>query len=309
MKAAEDSIGKKLAGFISVVVLMGGILGSIYLARRNYRQGRSDREGAFRLALVMFGLEMLLWLCRSHFTLSLDVIGSFVLAISTGLFISGLTWVLYLALEPWVRRRWPHAIISWSRLLAGQFRDPLVGRDILLGTMLGILWILIFQIHGIRLIQLGGVPGLGQPEFLMGGREALGTWLIQIPTSITSTLLFFLLLLGLKAILRKDWLAAIAFVAIYALPRGLTSQHVGVELPTQILAYAIAVMIVFRFGLIPLAVAIFTVNMIDNIPLTTDLSAWYVGTSVLAILSLIAIATWGFYTSLGGQPLLKMDIE
>jgi hypothetical protein len=121
--------------------------------------------------------------------------------------------------------------------------------------------------------------------------------------------LFFLLLLGLKAILRKDWLAAIAFVAIYALPRGLTSQHVGVELPTQILAYAIAVMIVFRFGLIPLAVAIFTVNMIDNIPLTTDLSAWYVGTSVLAILSLIAIATWGFYTSLGGQPLLKMDIE
>ena len=32
---------------------------------------------------------------------------------------------------------------SWSRLLSGQFRDPLVGRDILFGVMLGMTWILI----------------------------------------------------------------------------------------------------------------------------------------------------------------------
>ena len=32
--------------------------GAALLARRNYRQGRGDREGAARLAIVMFGLEM-----------------------------------------------------------------------------------------------------------------------------------------------------------------------------------------------------------------------------------------------------------
>ena len=42
------------------------VLGIIHLARLNYRQGRCDREGAFRLASVMFVLEMLLWLCRGH---------------------------------------------------------------------------------------------------------------------------------------------------------------------------------------------------------------------------------------------------
>jgi hypothetical protein len=257
----------------------------------------------------MFGLDMLLWLCRSHFTLSLDAIGSSLIAIGTGIFVSAATWMLYLALEPFVRRRWPHAIISWSRLLSGEFRDPLVGRDILLGVMLGVLWILIFQLHSIRAMYLGAAPGLGQSEYLMGGREALGAWLVQIPSSIISTLFFFLLLLGLKAILRNNWLAAIVFVGIYAVPSGLTSTHVALDLPTQILAYAIAVVIVFRFGLIPLAVAIFTTNMAANIPMSADLSAWYMSTSVLAILSVVAMAGWGFYHSLGGQALWKLETE
>ena len=47
-------------------------------------------------------------------------------------------WMLYLALEPYVRKRWPETIISWTRVLAGRFRDPLVGRDILLGCLLGV---------------------------------------------------------------------------------------------------------------------------------------------------------------------------
>lgn len=306
MKAPEDPRGKKISSILYIIISMAGMVAALYLARRNYRQGRCDLKGAFRLATVMFGLDMLLWVCRSHFTLSLDAIGSLLMAVGTSIFVSAATWMLYLALEPFVRRRWPHAIISWSRLLSGEFRDPLVGRDILLGVMLGILWVLIFQIQSIRTMYLGAAPGLGQSESLMGGREALGAWLFHIPSSIISTLFFFLLLLGLKAILRNNWLAAIAFVAIYAVPHSLTSAHVGLDLPIQILAYAIAVVIVFRFGLIPLAVAIFTTNMAGNIPMSSDLSAWYMPTSVLEILSIVAIAGWGFYHSLGGQPLWEL---
>jgi hypothetical protein len=217
--------------------------------------------------------------------------------------------LLYLALEPWVRRRWPQTIISWSRLLSGQFRDPLVGRDILFGVMLGMVWMLIFQIHAIPLMRMGAAPGTGQVEYLMGGREALGAWLTQIPSSILGTLQFFFILLGMKVVLRKDWLAAIAFVALFALPRGLSSTYMAVELPTEILVYAIAVFIVFRFGLIPLAFAIFTINMLANVPLTADFSAWYMPASVLALLSVAAIAAWGFYHSLGGEPLWRPEID
>jgi serine/threonine-protein kinase len=308
MKNPEDSAGKRETQVVTLALILALLLGATYLARRNLRQGRGDREGAFRLASLMFAMEMLLWLCRGHLVPGLETLGLFVIAVSTGLFVSGTTWVLYLALEPWVRRRWPQAIISWSRLLSGQFRDPLVGRDILLGVMLGVLWILIFQIRAIPMFQMGSSPGLASTEYLIGGRTALGIWLMQIPVSILGTLQFFFLLLGLKVVMRKDWLATMAFIAIFALPRGLTSSYPTVEVPTQILVYAIAVLIVYRFGLVPLACAIFTVNMMANLPFTADLSAWYMPASGLAVLSVAALAGWGFYQSLGGEPIWRPEI-
>jgi serine/threonine-protein kinase len=309
MKSPEDSTGKKVQQVLEIVLFLSLLLGAVLLARQNYRRGRGDRAGALRLASVMFGLEILLWLCRGHLVPSIDTLGVFILALSTGLFVSGTTWMLYLALEPWVRRRWPQTIISWSRLLSGQFRDPLVGRDILFGVMLGVVWILIFQIRYIPLMHMGAAPGIAQTEYLAGGHEALGAWLMQIPTSILGTLQFFFLWLGLKVLLRKDWLAAIAFVALFALPQGLTSSYMPVDLPAWILIYAIAVLLVYRFGLIPLACAIFTVNMLANVPFTADLSSWYMTTSVLALLSVMALAGWGFYHSLGGEPLWRPEIE
>jgi serine/threonine-protein kinase len=309
MKSAEQSTAKKVSQLIGVGLLLSVLGGAIYLARRNYRQGRGDREGAFRLAWIMFMLEMLLWMCRGHFVAGFGTFGLFIIEVSTALFSSGITWMVYLALEPWVRRRWPQAMISWSRLLSGQFRDPLVGRDILFGVMLGVLWILVFQFRYLAMMRMGAAPGIGQVDYLVGGREALGAWLMQVPTSIIGTLEFFFLLLGMKVVLRKDWLAAIAFIAILALPRAFSSSYVAIELPAQIIVYAIAVMIVYRFGLIPLAGAIFTIDMMANLPISSDLSAWYMPTTILAVLSVVALAVWGFYHSLGGEPLWRPELE
>src|SRR5713226_7810476 len=50
-------------------------------------------------------------------------------------------------LEPYVRQRWPHAIISWSRLLAGRLRDAKVGGDILVGIASGCAMALLFQLY------------------------------------------------------------------------------------------------------------------------------------------------------------------
>jgi hypothetical protein len=306
---SEPSTGQKIQQYILLALAVGFFFGIIRLARLNYRQGRGDRGGALRLAWVMFALEILLWLCRAHIVAGTNFLGALAIAVSSALFVSGTTWMLYLALEPWVRRRWPHTIISWSRLLSGQFRDPLVGRDILFGVMLGAVWVLIFQLRQIPLSHLGAAPLLPQTEYLVGGREALGAWLMHIPASIFGTLQFFFLLLGLKFVLRKDWLAAIAFVAIFSLVHGLSSSYVSVDLPTWILVYAIAVLIVYRFGLIPLACAIFTIDMLANVPFTVDFSAWYMSTFVLTLLSVIALAFWGFYQSLGGEPVWRPEIE
>ena len=83
----------------------------------------------------------------------------------------------------------------------------------------------------------------------------------------------------------------------------------AVEIPAQILVYAIAVLIVLRFRFVPLACAVFTINLMANVPFSADFSAWYMTTSTLALLSVVALAGWGFYHSLGGEPIWRAEIE
>jgi serine/threonine-protein kinase len=309
LSTEKKTFGEQAQGIVFLLVLVLGLGGGAFLARRNYLRGRGDREGALRLAIVMFLLEIGLFVCRSHFVTFVDVIGLTVIAISTALFLSGAMWTFYMAIEPWVRRQWPKSIISWSRLLAGNWRDPVVGRDILLGVALGVVWILVFHIRSIPLMHVGASPPLGGTDALLGGRMALGVWLRQWPQSIQTTLVFFLVFFGLKVILRKEWIAAFVFITIFAIPQGMNSTHKMIELPAMVVVYGIALLIVIRFGLVPLACAIFTINLIANVPFSADFSIWYMTTSILALLSVLVIAGWGFYHSLGGQPLWKLEME
>jgi hypothetical protein len=94
-----------------------------------------------------------------------------------------------------------------------------------------------------------------------------------------------------------------AFVAIFATAKSLGSDHLIVDATTSIVVYLILAVIVYYFGLVPLACAIFTVDMLINVPFTGDFSASYFGISTFALLSVVALAMWGFYHSLGSEPL------
>ena len=306
---SPDDARNHAGQIIGLCLLIALLVSAAFLARRNLRQGRADREGAFRLATVLFTVEIVLSLCRSHFVPGFESFGLVMLAIAAGLLWGAVMWMLYLAVEPWIRRRWPQAIISWSRLITGQLRDPVVNRDILIGVGFGVLWVLIFEFMYIPLAHMGAAPQTNSLAYLVSGRHALGQWLMQIPFSILGTLEFFFLLLGLKVILRKDWLAALVFVAIFMGMRALQSSHLAVEMPATLLVYGLLVLVVFRFGLVPLAVACFVTDMLGNVPFTADFSEWYMGTTVLALLSVVAIAGWGFYHSLGGSPVWQPEAE
>ena len=143
----------------------------------------------------------------------------------------------------------------------------------------------------------------------MGGRQALGRWLYQIPSAILGALQFFFLLLGLKVLLRKQWIAAVVFVAFFTTLNALGSRHLSVEVPTALIIYSIAAVVIVRFGLVAFICGIFTVDMLGNVPFSSDFSAWYMNTSLLALFSVVALAGWGFYYSLGGQPLWKPEVE
>ena len=130
-----------------VIAILLPIFAAVFLARWNFVHGKGDRPGAIRLAALIFSLHMALWVFQAHFSSAGNFVYLLFIAISTALLWGGTVWVLYLAIEPYVRRYWPQAIISWTRVLAGRWRDPLVGRDVLYGAVLGILFC---DLYGLR---------------------------------------------------------------------------------------------------------------------------------------------------------------
>ncbi len=120
--------------FIIFSVMVAGAL----LARRNLRMGSGDRRGAFRVALFCGAATMLAWLFLAHHVPSPGAEAQiFFQGVADALFEGAMVWITYVAIEPIVRRRWPDLLFSWSRVLAGRFRDPLVGRDALAGILGG----------------------------------------------------------------------------------------------------------------------------------------------------------------------------
>jgi serine/threonine-protein kinase len=289
---------------IAILLTAGGAL----LARRNYAQGKADVSGAFRLASAVFVIGMTLWVCLNHFVPTRATFVILVLAVSASLFLAGATWVTYVALEPYVRRRWPHAIISWTRLLAGNLRDPLVGRDLLWGVLLGVLWSLIVGVGFLFLKREGATPQLPNSDLLLGSRQALASWIQNLGLTILSTLQTFFLIFILRVLLRKYWAAMICFVGIAAGMQILQSDHPQIVWPVWLIVYTLAAGAVLRFGLIVLATAIFTANVLLNLPYTVDASLWYAAHTAAMVGGIIALAGWGFYASLGGQKLWKADL-
>jgi hypothetical protein len=126
MEAVRRTASQRAGQWIILGLISAVCLAAALLAWRNYRLGRSDMSGSSRLAAFVLICSWIRWLCSAH---HLPVTAEFVnltWGLSSALYWTALCWVLYMALEPYVRRRWPQCLITWTRVLSGGTRDPLV---------------------------------------------------------------------------------------------------------------------------------------------------------------------------------------
>ena len=124
--------GERIGLLIRTFLVPSVLVVAALLAFRNVRLGRGDRRGATRLSLCLFAAGAV---SNALATGDLQVLSSGPALIFV---VPALVWLLYVALEPQLRRVWPETMIGWSRLLAGSVRDPLVGRDVLIGVLIAI---------------------------------------------------------------------------------------------------------------------------------------------------------------------------
>jgi hypothetical protein len=307
MQPPEKVGSEKLRSLLGLTIATGILSGGLFFAFLNLKRGRGDRVGAWRLACAAFTLQMLTFFFRAHLLLSSNLIGVALLAIATSLLYAGTMWLLYIAIEPYVRRNWPQTIISWTRLVSGKLRDPLVGRDLVSGVLLGMAWVLIFEIGNLFSIRMGDALQLGSSDLVGGFREAIGYYFSVAANSIQGALAFFLLLVLIKFIVRNQWLAVAIFIGLQLTPRLLGSDHLLLDFVVWTLVYLIAALAVVRFGLIALAIGVFLADVLLNVPYSLDFSNWYATHNLLLVFSFFAIGVWGFYLSLGGRKLVMPE--
>ncbi len=283
-----------------IVMVLSGLFFCVWLGLRNVRRGRGDMRGAIRLALVYLGLQILVIPSEVHFVPDGASFNFLTYQVGMIAFGAGLVWLLYLALEPVVRARWPHSIVTWSRALAGQFRDPQLGAHILWGCGIGVLVAVIFAIPAALSFSNGIAPFNTSMDIGIGVRYWIGAAAGNAAGALTNGMLIIFLIFGVRQIVRKDWIAAVVVGIILTLRQVTGSDGDFVFVASVMLAtYFSLVWLVMRVGMVAVAVAVFVANTLLNNPATLDPQIWYAAPAYLRLVMIAAIATFGFVQSRG----------
>jgi serine/threonine-protein kinase len=235
-------------------------------------------------------------------------VGAFGVFVGQESFFAAIFGMWYLALEPTVRRRWPWRLVASGRLLDGRLRDPLVGRDLLVGLAAGTVIALLPRLLSIAAGWFGPppipltLPLDPQVTSRFGPPLAWGVIIRFAGYAISASMFTFMMAFVLHLVLRRQWLSWGAYVLF------VTAQFSGVEPSPERVARAlvtalILAVVVGRFGLLATMSALFASMVCYVAPLTTDLSAWYARQGVAAALLVVGLAVYGFVVSVGAKRL------
>jgi len=299
-------------------VLLFGIVacvgGGLLYARRNVLMGRGDRRGAMRLGAGYIGMQGVGWLLNAHHVATLAEVARFFRAAAYALWGGAVLLVLYLALEPFARRRWPQMLVSWTRLLAGDWRDPIVGRDVLIGCAAGVAGACLMNLVLLAPTWFGRPePMLTTFSVLLGFgavvRGLLGAVLTAL--SLALSLLFLLVLLRIvfrnEAVAATTWTLAAGVLALTSGQRNGQLESVAIAMLPALFWAVLQYVVIRRLGWLAYLCANLVVSTIAFYPLTFQTSAWYADTGYAVLAILAAIAVFGLWTSLGGERMVRLN--
>jgi hypothetical protein len=136
-------------------------------------------------------------------------------------------------------------------------------------------------------------------------------WLAGMVLSGTAaSLLLTLLWLLFRIPARRSWLASVLMVGVsLAVSAPAAAGWTGFLVLTVLLA--LGAVVIVRFGVLAAAATWFTFYCAigGNAPWTTSVSAWYATTAMLAIAAILAVAIYGFRTTLAGRPLWRDELQ
>ncbi len=274
--------------FLTLFYIVLALVGSV--AWHNIKKGRINQSGAIRVAILAVVLLELWWLIAiSRIPDVLEGMHSeLFLTLGSSMVHASFVTIVYLALEPFVRRWWPDAIVGWTRLLSKGLNDPIVGRDILVGLATA---------GTVYAVLTCALPNETALESILELRIGLGVVALHIYLGCIQSFLWVFVVVAIKASIGLRWPG---FVLLWLLATSLFWWTFSFDAPDA--AFAIAVVIcstlilVFsHWGAFPVAVALAVLGS----PFTFEQPSIAWGAS------LAALALFAFHRALNGRPIFE----
>jgi serine/threonine-protein kinase len=299
--------GMRLLAGVNVAFFFTLLLAALVIARQNVKAGRGDHAGATRLVVFAAVGQLITWALNDPHGAEPQVqLNRFFSSVGEALFAGGLLYVMYLALEPAVRKNWPDSLLGWTRLLHGHFVDARVGRDILAGLAGGAVIVLVFGVrwplqaalgHTGPVVDVANLRVFEGPGYVLGFFSSVFAF-----QSVFNAMWCVFAIVALKRILKRMWLVGIAaslfftLVAassIYADQPGFFWLHFGIA----IAAVAVIIVMAIRFGLLATVATFLVTHWTSGIPWTMATNRWDFPTVALAFGLIAGVAAFGAWAA------------
>lgn len=299
---------ERLATVMFIIFMIAIPIAGLALARSNLRSRRGDRAGAFRAAMFFLAVMLIGLVFQAHHSMRFVdewMIVSWLVVQAT--FWALMTGLIYIALEPFVRRRWPQILISWTRLLSGRFADPMVGRDVLMGAAGAAVAMFIWQ----ATLLIAAATSFPTPVSLGPPRFVVAMVAGALAEAVLRGVGLVILLVVLRAVFRNDVAASLLTTLLIAtMTLGDTFGPLWLRALYAVNASLLGVLLARNFGVLAVMSYAFFILVQRRLPLTFDTDAWYFGRSAMVMLLLLAVILYAFRTSLGSKrwfPRLAFD--
>lgn len=272
-------------------------LAGLILARLHWRRRQGDRAGTFRAAMFFLVTSAVALIFNAHHPMELVAeanLARWLVAYAT--FWALAVAMMYLAVEPLVRRRWPEMLIGWSRLLAGRFTDPMVGRDVLLGAAGAAVAIVVWQ----ATLIVAGVTGPMAPGTLGSPGVVVASLAYGLAECVLRGVGVVILLVLLRAVLHNDVLASVSMIVLLSLMLlGDTYGPPWLRALYALSAATLGVLLARHFGMLATMAYLFFWLIQQRLPFTLDRDAWFFTRSAVVIAIFCVVVAVAFRISVG----------
>ena len=302
--------GQIVVASIATGILLLLFVGGSLLARRNLVRGRGDLSGSNHLAIFVFFVVIVTWVFQADHVASFPEMALLLIGLSWSAFMGGLCWTSYMALEPFIRRRWPQALVTWSRVLQGRIRDPLVGRDVLIGLSIPILLAGALEPLVVLYNKLSGVagehPAVPQAFALLRGTpRLLGEIAPFFAMSILAPFVIVFVIMAFRLVFRRDWMALGGPLLVFTIMNAAAGEaHASIAV--RIVTFAVIAIVLVRFGLLTIVALTWGANMLDlTAGAPVRFGSWDGAPLIVILLIFWGMAVWAFVTAMGGRKLVS----